>query len=68
MVAGDRLLAAEHHAGLHGLFAQVLGELLVDADAPPELRSLSERSAREDVARLARMDADAGGVLVEQAR
>ena len=67
VVAGDRLLAAQDHARLDGLLAQVPGELLVDADAPLELGPLLKRGPREDVAGLARVDADARGVLVEQA-
>ena len=67
VVAGDRLLAAQDHAGLDGLLAEVVGEHLVHADAALELGALLERRAGEDVAGLARVDADAGGVLVEQA-
>ncbi len=53
--------------GCGGLLAEAAGEHLVHADAALEHRPLLQRRAREDVARLARMDADAGGVLVEQA-
>ena len=67
VVAGDRLLAAQHHAGLDRLLAQVPGELLVDTDAPFQLGPLLKRGPREDVARLARVDSHARGVLVEQA-
>ena len=38
VVAGDRLLAAEDHARLDGLLAQVPGQHLVDADARPSAR------------------------------
>ena len=38
VVAGDRLLAAQDHARLDGLLAQVPGEHLVDADARPSAR------------------------------
>ncbi len=67
MVAGDRLLAAQNHAGLHRLLAQVPGQLLVDTDAPLELGPLLKRGPGEDVAGLARVDSHAGCVLVEQA-
>ena len=67
VVAGDRLLAAQDHAGLQRLVAQVAGEHLVHADAALEHGPLLKRGAREDVAGLARMDADARRVLVEQA-
>ena len=54
VVAGDRLLAAQDHARLDGLLAQVPGEHLVDADAALQLGPLLKRCAREDVAGLAR--------------
>ena len=68
VVAGDRLLAAQHQARLRRLFAEAGGEHLVHADAAAQHRPLLERRAREDVAGLPGMDADAGRVLVEQAR
>ena len=52
--------------GCGGLLAQVRGEHLVHADAALEHRPLLKRGAREDVAGLPGMDADARGVLVEQ--
>ena len=68
VVAGDRLLAAQDQARLRRLLAEAAGEHLVHAHAPLEHRPLLERRAREDVPRLARMDADPRGLLVEQAR
>ena len=68
VVAGDRLLAAQDEARLRRLLAEPAGEHLVHAHAALEHRSLLKRRAREDVPRLARMDADPRGLLVEQAR
>ena len=59
VVAGHRLLAAQHHARLQRLLADVVGEHLVHADAAVEIGALLERHAGEEVAGLARVDADA---------
>ena len=68
MVAGDRLLAPQHEARLRGLFAQARGEHLIHADAPAQHGAPLQRGARQDVAGLAGVDADARRVPVEQAR
>src|SRR5207244_4901366 len=63
VVAGDRLLAAQDHARLHGLLPDVPSEHLVHADAALQLGSLLQRRPGQEVAGLPRVDADAGGVL-----
>ena len=66
VVAGDRLLAAQDQAGLHGLIAEVAGQHLIHADAAVQLRASSAAARPRGDCRSARMNADAGGRLVEQ--
>ena len=67
MVPGDRLLATKDHAGLCRGLSQVVRQHLIHADAAFEFRTFLQRSTGEDIARLARMNADAGRVLVKEA-
>ena len=68
VIARDRLFAAEHQAGLGRLFSKLAGEHLVHADPSLQDGPLLQGRSGEDVACLAGMNADAGGVFVEQAR
>ena len=66
VVAGDGLFAAEDEAGLGDVVRGVGGEHLIHADAAAQDGTLLQGGPGEDVPGLARMDADAGGVLVEE--
>ena len=66
MVTGDRLLATEHETRLDRLLSQVIGEDLIDADAAAQLGTFLQGRSGEDVPGLPRMNADAGGVSIEQ--
>ena len=46
VIAGGRLLAAQHQARLHGLFAQAIGEHLIHADCRRAARPLFEGERR----------------------
>jgi hypothetical protein len=67
VVAGGRLFAAEHHAGLRGLVADVARQHLVHADAAVKLGALGKWRSRQEIARHAGVNADAGRRLVEEA-
>src|SRR4029077_13853988 len=67
VIAGKRLLAAEDEARLRRFLGKASGKHLVHTDAALEHGALLQGSPREDVPRLAGMNADTGGVLVEQA-
>ena len=68
VVAGDRLLAAQHQARLRrSLRPRCAASTWSMLTPPVQHGPLLQGGPREDVAGLARMDADARGVLVEQA-
>ena len=68
MIASDRLLAPQHQTRLGGLFLEVPGKYLIDADAAAQHRPFLQRGPGQDIARLPRMNAHTRGVLVEQSR
>ena len=67
VVAGHRLLAGQHDAGLRRVLADAIGDHLVDADARLDDGALLNGRAGEQAAGLRGVNALAGGALVEQA-
>ena len=68
VVSGNRLLATKHHARLSSLLTKMIGQNLVDAYPASQLGPLLKRSSRKNVARLPRMNANIGGILIKQPR
>ena len=67
VVARHRLFAGEHHARLQRLVADAAGDHLIDRNAGVEDRTSGNRRAGQQAAGLRRVNALAGGVLVEEA-